>query len=58
MISVDVETYAFPDRPTHLDRYSLPRFSMMGNVNLSKTGDTDRLWVKVVKDFGQWLSHI
>jgi hypothetical protein len=31
---------------------------MMGNVNLSKTGDTDRLWVEVVKDFGQGLPDI
>ncbi len=31
---------------------------MMCNVNLRQTGDTDRLGVEVVKDFGQRLPHI
>ena len=42
----------------HLDRYGLARFPMVSNVNLSQTGNTDRLGVEVVKDFGQRLPHI
>ncbi len=31
---------------------------MVSNVYLSKTGDTDRLGIEVVEDFGQRLPHI
>lgn len=31
---------------------------MVSYMHLSETGDTDRLWVKVVKDFGQRLPHV
>lgn len=31
---------------------------MVRNVHLSKTGDTDRLRVKIIKYFGQRLPHV
>lgn len=31
---------------------------MVCDVHLSETGNTDRLWVEVIKDFGQRPPHI